>query len=162
MLGILLLGLLCFYNLGVGELCDWDEARHAVSAYEMIQTGEPIVTTYEYSNDYWNLKPPLSEWFIALGYKVFGCNTVGLRFYSAVSMFLAALAVAAFLWRRYGRVEAVFSLYAFMAVSTLFSYHAAFEKDPGSYLIVVNSRLEELAQYPVVAQTEHYSLLSNS
>lgn len=290
-LGILLLGLLCFYNLGVGELCDWDEARHAVSAYEMIQTGEPVVTTYEYSSDYWNLKPPLSEWFIALGYKVFGCNTVGLRFYSAVSMFLAALAVAAFLWRRYGRVEAVFSLYAFMAVSTLFSYHAArhgdadalfilcdtlslvclcegrrdfrwvygaclafsfaflakgfhagtiavtvllmllllgyfprmkfrqyalcalcsldkahtyianhvgsswdgsgwngtewrqvqlaeaewltdctprqggiaaFEKDPGSYLIVVNSRLEELAQYPVVAQTEHYSLLSNS
>ena len=39
---------------------------------------------------------------------------------------------------------------------------AAFEKDPGSYLIVVNSRLEELAQYPVVAQTEHDSLLSNS
>lgn len=29
-LGILLLGLLCFYKLGVGELCDWDEARHAV------------------------------------------------------------------------------------------------------------------------------------
>ena len=111
-LGILLLGLLCFYKLGVGELCDWDEARHAVSAYEMIQTGEPIVTTYEYSNDYWNLKPPLSEWLT-------DCTP------------------------RQGGI-------------------AAFEKDPGSYLIVVNSRLEELAQYPVVAQTEHYSLLSNS
>lgn len=135
-LGILLLGLLCFYKLGVGELCDWDEARHAVSAYEMIQTGEPIVTTYEYSNDYWNLKPPLSEWLIALGYKVFGCNTVGLRFYSAVSMFLAALAVAAFLRRRYGRVEAVFSLYAFMAVSTLFSYHAARHGDADALFIL--------------------------
>lgn len=41
--GILFLALLCFYHLDYGELMDWDEARHGVSAYEMLQTGEPIV-----------------------------------------------------------------------------------------------------------------------
>ena len=95
--GILFLALLCFYHLDYGELMDWDEARHGVSAYEMLQTGEPIVTTYAYSPDYWNLKPPLSEWLIALGYKLFGYNAYGLRFFSGVSMFLSALLCAAFL-----------------------------------------------------------------
>ena len=67
--GILFLALLCFYHLDYGELMDWDEARHGVSAYEMLQTGEPIVTTYAYSPDYWNLKPPLSEWLIVQVHK---------------------------------------------------------------------------------------------
>ena len=111
--GILFLALLCFYHLDYGELMDWDEARHGVSAYEMLQTGEPIVTTYAYSPDYWNLKPPLSEWLIALGYKLFGYNAYGLRIFSGVSMFLSALLCAAFLWKRYGKTEAVFSLFAF-------------------------------------------------
>lgn len=114
---------------------DWDEARHGVSAYEMLQTGEPIVTTYAYSPDYWNLKPPLSEWFIALGYKLFGYNAYGLRFFSGVSMFLSALLCAAFLWKRYGKTEAVFSLFAFASCGKLFYYHAARNGDADALFI---------------------------
>lgn len=133
--GILFLALLCFYHLDYGELMDWDEARHGVSAYEMLQTGEPIVTTYAYSPDYWNLKPPLSEWLIALGYKLFGYNAYGLRFFSGVSMFLSALLCAAFLWKRYGKTEAVFSLFAFASCGKLFYYHAARNGDADALFI---------------------------
>ena len=133
--GILFLALLCFYHLDYGELMDWDEARHGVSAYEMLQTGEPIVTTYAYSPDYWNLKPPLSEWLIALGYKLFGYNAYGLRFFSGVSMFLSTLLCAAFLWKRYGKTEAVFSLFAFASCGKLFYYHAARNGDADALFI---------------------------
>lgn len=133
--GILFLALLCFYHLDYGELMDWDEARHGVSAYEMLQTGEPIVTTYAYTPDYWNLKPPLSEWLIALGYKLFGYNAYGLRFFSGVSMFLSALLCAAFLWNRYGKTEAVFSLFAFASCGKLFYYHAARNGDADALFI---------------------------
>ena len=76
LLGLVCVFLFCFYHLSYDELKSFDEARHGVSAYEMLQTGEPIVTTYAYSPDYWNLKPPLSEWLIALGYKLFGYNAL--------------------------------------------------------------------------------------
>jgi len=101
----------------------------------MLQTGEPIVTTYAYSPDYWNLKPPLSEWLIALGYKLFGYNAYGLRFFSGVSMFLSALLCAAFLWKRYGKTEAVFSLFAFASCGKLFYYHAARNGDADALFI---------------------------
>lgn len=134
--GILLVGLLCFYHLDAGPLQDWDEARHGVSAYEMLQTGGPIVTTYAYAPDYWNLKPPLSEWLIALGYKLFGYNALGLRFFSGLAMFAVALLCAAFLRRRYGRAEAVFSLFAFAACEKLFALHAARNGDADALFIL--------------------------
>ncbi len=97
-LGLVCVFLFCFYHLSYDELKSFDEARHGVSAYEMLQTGEPIVTTYAYSPDYWNLKPPLSEWLIALGYKLFGYNALGIRFYSAFSIFFGRSALCAFIY----------------------------------------------------------------
>ena len=53
------LAMFCFYRLGDKPIYDYDEARHGASAYEMMQSGEWIVTTYQGTPDYWNLKPPL-------------------------------------------------------------------------------------------------------
>ena len=63
-LWILILGLFCginvFFLLGNVPVEAWDEARHGVSAYEMLVSHAWIVNTYRGEVDYWNLKPPLS------------------------------------------------------------------------------------------------------
>ena len=50
-------GFLLFTNLGEATISDCDEARHGVNAYEMMQSGDYVVTTYRGHTDYWNLKP---------------------------------------------------------------------------------------------------------
>ena len=63
---IVVLALIFFYisfrNLDVAAVANSDEARHGVSAYEMLQTGNWIENTFNYEKDLWNLKPPLSFW----------------------------------------------------------------------------------------------------
>lgn len=134
--GILLLGLLCFYHLDYSALSDWDEARHGVSAYEMLRNGEPVVSTWQYEPDYWNLKPPLSEWLIMLGYRIFGFNAWGLRFYSALSMFLTGLLCTVFIYRHYGRTESVFCLLTICSFLPLFIYHCARHGDADALYIL--------------------------
>lgn len=46
-------------------------------------------------------------------------------------MFLSALLCAAFLWKHYGKTEAVFSLFAFASCGKLFYYHAARQRRCG-------------------------------
>ena len=96
LLTAVLLGYLLFGNLGEMFITDYDEARHGVNAYEMIRSGDYLVSTYQGQPDYWNLKPPLSYWLIALAYRLFGFNAFALRFFSALAMLVAVGAAA--LW----------------------------------------------------------------
>lgn len=77
-----------FFNLGLTPIEDWDESRHAINAYEMIKNGNYFISTFGEVTDYWNLKPPLGMWAIALSYKIFGFSVFALRFPSAVSALL--------------------------------------------------------------------------
>lgn len=56
-------GFLLFTNLGETGISDCDEARHGINAYEMMQSGDYVVTTYRGEPDYWNLKPPLTDYW---------------------------------------------------------------------------------------------------
>ena len=103
-------GFLLFTNLGETGISDCDEARHGINAYEMMQSGDYVVTTYRGEPDYWNLKPPLTDYCIMLGYRLFGYNALGLRFYSALSMMLTMIVLALWTRRRYGRIASL--LYA--------------------------------------------------
>lgn len=183
----MLLGLLCFYHLNYGVLSDWDEARHGVSAYEMLRNGEPVVSTWQYEPDYWNLKPPLSEWFIMLGYRIFAFNAWGLRFYSALSIFLTGLlcAVSALFpagcwaaarfayeqahfyianqdnnsWNGSGWTQAQVMEAEWLADCAPRSGGiSAFAEDPGSYLIASNARTEDFSAYELICRSEAYSL----
>lgn len=73
-----------FWNLGGSTLFDWDEARHAENALEMLRSGDWIVTRYGGQPDLWNLKPPLGVWLIASGFEMFGPTELGLRFWAAL------------------------------------------------------------------------------
>ena len=45
-------GFLLFTNLGETGISDCDEARHGINAYEMMQSGDYVVTTYRGEPDY--------------------------------------------------------------------------------------------------------------
>ncbi len=77
-----------FYNLGDPVLAIWDESRNAVNSYEMMKSGNPIVTSFNGEPDMWNTKPPLLQWLQVLSMKVFGTNEWALRFPSALSALL--------------------------------------------------------------------------
>ena len=98
-IGFGLLLIICIFNfflyLGDIPIRDWDEARHGVSAIEMLETKNFIVNTYNYEVDYWNAKPPLSFWASSLGLIIFDNTLFGLRFFSA---FFSCITVFSIVW----------------------------------------------------------------
>jgi 4-amino-4-deoxy-L-arabinose transferase-like glycosyltransferase len=108
-----------FYGLSNFPILSWDEARHGVSAYEMLKRGNFFINTYRNHIDYWNLKPPLSFWTTILGYKIAGFNALGLRLFSAVSSFLTILMVAIFVLKKHGMIASLISTLS-LATSTQF------------------------------------------
>lgn len=113
---ILLLTIFNLYdNLGKFPIYSWDEARHGVSAFQMMKSGNYIVNMYRNHYDYWNLKPPLSFWSIILGFKIFGFNEFGFRFFSGIYTLGTILFVTAFTWKKYGPHT---SLIATLAISS--------------------------------------------
>ncbi len=122
---LLCVGWLLFWRLGEMHIVDYDEARHGVSAYEMLRSGDYLVHTYQGEPDYWNLKPPLSFWSIALSYRIFGFNAFALRFYSALSALLAAIALTVWVWRNCGCWAALLPPLVFAANAGIYANHFA-------------------------------------
>jgi len=112
-----------FYRLGESQIENWDEARHGISAYEMIQSGDYIKNTYCYETDLWNLKPPLSFWTIAASYRMWGYNTFALRFPSAMSFTIMFVLLAYFIHRRFGYVSTIIFMVLFTSYADLFLSH---------------------------------------
>lgn len=110
--------MLCFLRLDVGYVSSWDEARHGISAYEMLQNKNFIVNTYNYDVDYWNLKPPFSFYGIMMGFGLFGYSVAGLRFYSALSYFLICILCTFYAKKHHGKLSSLFTL-AFLCCNHL-------------------------------------------
>jgi 4-amino-4-deoxy-L-arabinose transferase-like glycosyltransferase len=99
----LILGLMAcnvFVGLSSMSINDSDEARYGVSAYEMLQSRSFLVTTYAWEREYWNLKPPLGYWMMALSFRIFGPTPFAMRLPSALCA-IGAVAVAMALARRW-------------------------------------------------------------
>ena len=128
---------LCFGKLDVASLQHWDEARHGVNAYEMLKNNNFIVNTYNYENDYFNLKPPLSYWGIILGFKIFGVSIFSMRFYSAASLFLTFIIVAYYMHKKYGKIASISSMMLFISCSDLFFRHAGRNADADALFILL-------------------------
>ena len=128
--GIVLLALLLsaacwllFTNLGQQAIVDYNEARHGVNAYEMIRNEEYIAHTYGGETDYWNLKPPVSFWSVALGYRLFGYNALGLRFFSALASMISMVLVTVLCVSRFGLWPAVMALCAYVCNRGMYAPH---------------------------------------
>ena len=90
-----------FIHLDSKPLREWDEARNAINAFEMSQTGNILVKTYNYQADLWETKPPLLVWFQALGFKIFGYNEFAVRLPSALATFAMCLYLVFWFLKQY-------------------------------------------------------------
>ena len=94
-----------FYDLGRLPFQIWDESRLATSAYEMVRSGELLVTTVDYKPDMWSTKPPLMIWAQALTIKILGMSEFAVRLPSALAaaatvilLFVVVFHVTANVW----------------------------------------------------------------
>lgn len=71
-----------FTNLGGPALWDEDEPLYATSAREMLARGDWVVPSY--NGQLFAEKPVLVYWSIIAGFKTFGVNELGARFWSAL------------------------------------------------------------------------------
>lgn len=132
----LLTAFLCFRCLGIGAIDSWDEARHGISAYEMMQNGNYLVNTFQGSPDYWNVKPPLSFLTVIAGFTLFGYTAVGLRFFSALAYLLTVLCTGWFA-RRYGKLASLLTMVFLTANYYPFKAHLVRAGDAdGLYLLL--------------------------
>ncbi len=92
---------------------------YAISAWEMERTGHLVATTFLGALDYYNTKPPLNVWLIALSFKAFGVNLVSLRLVSVISAWLTVAVLQGWARRVFGPVIALF---AGLVLATTFGF----------------------------------------
>ena len=116
------LGLAAFnltFHLGSQVVSEWDESMYTISAWEMGKTGQLVATTFLGELDYYNSKPPLNVWLIALSFKAFGINLVSLRLVSVVSAWLTIAVLQGWARRAFGPSIALF---AGLVLATTFGF----------------------------------------
>jgi len=121
----LVLGLAAFnltFRIGQEVVTEWDESLYAISAWEMSKSGNWIGTTLLGQLDYYNTKPPLNVWCIALGFTTLGVNLIVLRLPSIIAAWTTVLVLQQWAHRHIGAAPAIFAsailstMYAFIYV----------------------------------------------
>lgn len=107
------------FRIGNEMVQVWDESLYAISATEMLASGDWIGTTFLGALDYYNSKPPLQVWLIALSFKAFGAGLVSLRLPAIVSAWLTVAVLMAWAWRAFGGAIAVL---AGLVLSTCYGF----------------------------------------
>ncbi len=94
----ILISLLSIITLlpGTFSVFDKDEPKYMEAAYEMVKTGDYVTPYYNYKLRF--DKPILVYWLISAGYKLFGINEFGGRFF--VSIFGILTVILTFWWLR--------------------------------------------------------------
>lgn len=80
-----------FYQLEVLPLMQFDEARVAMSSYEMSENNNYIVVHYGGKPDMWSTKPPLTHWAQVFFIKTLGLSVFSVRLPSAIAGFLTCV-----------------------------------------------------------------------
>jgi 4-amino-4-deoxy-L-arabinose transferase-like glycosyltransferase len=134
LLVLLLAAFNVFAGLGQSRIDDSDEARYGVSAYEMARNRSFLVTTYGDQPEYWNLKPPLGYWPIALSFYLFGVSPLTLRLPSALFALATVALTMAFCRRALNRRAALIAGLIVATTFGFFSHHGARSGDLDSAL----------------------------
>jgi 4-amino-4-deoxy-L-arabinose transferase-like glycosyltransferase len=91
-----------FAQLGAYPLQNWDEARLAVNAAEMLHNRQWLVAHFQGQPDLWNTKPPLLVWLQALSMQAFGYSEWAFRLPTALASLALVVLVAGFARRWLG------------------------------------------------------------
>jgi 4-amino-4-deoxy-L-arabinose transferase-like glycosyltransferase len=98
---------------------EWDESLYAISAWEMVNSGQWVAHTFRGEVDYYNSKPPLNFWLIAAAFKTFGVSLLSLRFASAAAGWLT---VGILVWWARRWVDWPAAILAGLALSTMYAF----------------------------------------
>ena len=82
LIALVICSFVLFFHLGANQLQSWDEAIYAQSAKEMVLTGDWLTPHWNGENFY--QKPPLTIWFTALLFRLFGVSEFTARTFSAL------------------------------------------------------------------------------
>lgn len=134
---LLVLAIICFHNLADAPIYDYDEARHAANAYEMMRDGNLLVNTWGGEADYWNLKPPLSMWLIMVGYAVFGFTPWGVRVPSVVCYILTIVIIVLTARKTWGRGAGLSCCVLALALTKPLEGHWARTGDPDALYLLL-------------------------
>ncbi len=93
---VVIASFILFPKIKGSPLNDWDEARHAINALEMLRSGNWITLTYGHNPDFANIKFPLGAWLIGINYKLLGINEFSVRLWSVI--FTISTTVVVYLW----------------------------------------------------------------
>ncbi len=107
------------FRIGHEVVTQWDESLYAITAWEIVEHGHWIGTTFLGSLDYYNTKPPLNVWLIALSFEAFGRSLVSLRLVSVVSAWLTVAFLILWARRWAGPTVAIF---AGLVLSTAYGF----------------------------------------
>lgn len=80
----------------------FDESRQALSALEMLRTGDWLVTRYQGVTDLYNTKPPLLFWLITASYALLGPGELAMRLPVAILAWLTCSVLLRYVWRLTG------------------------------------------------------------
>lgn len=94
--------------MGLYPLMDTTEARYADIARRMLELNDWITPWFEVGQPFWG-KPPLSFWVTLFGFKVFGVNEFGARFFYWIVSLLVLLVTYASA-KRHGRFNGLVSV----------------------------------------------------
>ena len=141
-----------FVGLGQSRIDDSDEARYGVTAYEMVQNRSFLVTTYAGQPEYWNLKPPLGYWPMALSFYLFGASPFTLRLPSALFALATVALTMAFCRPALNRRAALLAGLIVATTFGFFSHHGARSGDLDSaltfVLVLAVCQIPRLAESP--------------
>lgn len=125
-----------FPRLGSLPLREWDESRQAASAYEMYESGNYLVATFDHKPDLWNTKPPLLLWLQVLSMKICGVGVLAVRLPSAIAMLLSAFSLFYFFTKLKKPIAGFFSALVFVCSKGLLFYHCGRSGDYDALMIM--------------------------
>ncbi len=126
---------LLFGGIGLSPIYILDEARNAGCALEMLDRSDWVVPTFNGSLR--AEKPSLHYYFMMAGYSIFGHNSFGARFFSALFGLLTMLLICAFAWRQHGPSVARLTAFVFgSSIHLVLQFQLA---TPDPYLIFFNA-----------------------
>lgn len=108
-----------FFRLDREIVTEWDESLYATSAAETAANGNWIATTFQGTLDYYNTKPPLNVWLIAVSFRALGVGLFSLRLPSAAAAWLTVVVLLLWARRIFGAPTA---LLAALVLATTFGF----------------------------------------
>lgn len=125
------------FRFGSESLTEWDSSLYANSAWEMVQSGNWIATTTDGVLDYYNSKPPLNVWLIALSLQAFGVSLMSIRVPSALAAWLTVLVLLVWAWRRFSPAVGLLSALVLTTCFGFFYVHSGRSANPDALLTLV-------------------------